>query len=107
MFRRYCWFRHFRRHGRFEPWKLVYSPKEGSGLASDGSNLGADTKEINVPTSPFFVLYGMINGRQCKVLKNDGWNTNILSRDFVKKNRKILKLTNQDTEIEHYIGELK
>lgn len=47
------------------------------------------------------VLYGIINGRQCKILKDDGCNTNIISTDFVKRNGKILKIINNKLSIEH------
>lgn len=47
------------------------------------------------------VLYGMINGRQCKILKDDGCNTNIISTDFVKRDGKLFKIIETNISIEH------
>lgn len=43
----------------------------------------------------------MINGRQCKILKHDGCNKNIISTDFVIRNRKYLKILDKNLQINH------
>lgn len=52
------------------------------------------------PMSSSFVLYGIVNGRQSKFLKNDDCNTNITSGDFVEKN-KYNNIINKKLDIEH------
>lgn len=43
----------------------------------------------------------MINGRQCTILKDDGCNTNIISTDFARRNKKYLNIIEHELEIEH------
>lgn len=61
---------------------------------------GGSMSRVDVPTAPLIVLYGLINGRQCKILKDDGCNTNVISSEFIKRN-KYFNLLNQKLNIEH------
>lgn len=58
-------------------------------------------KSQEVPTTSLFVLYGMINGRQCKIRKDGGCNTNIISTEFVNRNRNYMKIFNKKLQIDH------
>lgn len=43
----------------------------------------------------------MLNGTELTVLKDDGCNTNVLSHEFVEKNRSRLNIINSNTSINH------
>lgn len=51
--------------------------------------------------APLLFLCGIVNDSQFKVLKDDGCNTNILSSEFVKRNRKLLNVSKTFLNIEH------
>lgn len=87
---------------RFRPGKLTDPPKRNQKTTPDESESRVDSKYSHeVPTSSLFVLYGMVNGRQCKILKDDGWNTNIISVDFVSRNKKLFKIMEKSLQIDH------
>lgn len=75
-------------------------PRRKDILAPEGS-IGVRSERRKVPIHPLFVLYDMIHGQQCKILKDDGYNTNIVSRDFIRRNEKYFKIINQKPSIEH------
>ena len=54
-----------------------------------------------VPTEPLIVLKGTINGRRATMLKDDGCNTNIVSKEFLMKSRSLFKIVKTDTSIHH------
>lgn len=55
----------------------------------------------DLPIDELFVLPGMMAGKQVTVLKDDGCNTNILSTDFVRRNRHLLQTAKRNTVIKH------
>lgn len=79
--------------------KLNDPPKAELPLTPDGSKDRVESP--SVPTSPLLVLYGNIYSLQCKILKDDGCNTNIISADFIKKNRKYFTKINKALPIKN------
>lgn len=80
--------------------KINDHPKDCHSFARRGSCTRYQTEEMDNPMSSSFVLYGIVNGRQSKFLKNDDCNTNITSGDFVEKN-KYNNIINKKLDIEH------
>lgn len=75
-------------------------PRREDILVPEGS-VGLPPECHKVPTHPLFVLSGMITGQQCKSLKRDGCNTNIISKDFIAMNEKYSKTIDQSLSIKH------
>lgn len=73
-------------------------------LSREGSKLRVDinnTRYSRVPTKPLITFDGTIGGKKITVLKDDGCNTNVLSKDFVQKHRDLLNIRREDTIISH------
>ena len=58
------------------------------------------TKEI-VPVKELMILDGSLNGKRVRVLKDDGCNTNVVSRDFFEINKGKLKWKKCEVEVRH------
>lgn len=58
-----------------------------------------DDKEV--PIKPLIVLEGTINGKNVRMLKDDGCNTNLVSKEFLKRNRRLFKVISTITSIQH------
>lgn len=43
----------------------------------------------------------MTNGRHCKLSKDDGCNTKLISEDFIRKNENSFKVVHQEFSIKH------
>ena len=57
--------------------------------------------ESSIPVKPLIVLDGTLNGRRARILKDDGCNTNVISKSFVKKNRRVFKIFKKRFEVCH------
>lgn len=58
-----------------------------------------DQHKDAVPTSDQTVLKGLFMDSKVSVLKDDGINTNAVSKDFVKRHRRLLQLKSTDVII--------
>ena len=67
--------------------------------AQFNSQYTRESKEV--PTKPLIVLEGTLNGREAKILKDDGCNTNLVSKEFLAKNRNLFRIANTRTSIQH------
>lgn len=56
---------------------------------------------LEAPIEQLFALPGMMEDKEVTVLKDDGCNTNILSTDFVRRNRHLLQITKRKTIIKY------
>lgn len=54
-----------------------------------------------VPIKPLIKLKGVPHGKQLAVLKDDGCNTNVISKSFVEANRHLLTLRHEPSLISH------
>lgn len=54
-----------------------------------------------IPMDDLIVLEGFLDGKRVRVLKDDGCNTNVVSREFFNKNRKNFKWKNCNVEVSH------
>ena len=54
-----------------------------------------------IPVEDLIVLDGLLEGKKVSVLKDDGCNTNVVSRDFFEKNRGLFKWKECDVEVRH------
>lgn len=79
--------------------RLTDLPKEELRFAQDVSEDRA--RSPSIPTSPLFVFYCMVNGCTCEILKEDGFNMNIISTHSVKRNGNYFEIINQKICIEH------
>lgn len=67
-------------------------------------NKRRETSEIidkNLPLVNLIVLRGMLAGQQVRVLKDDGCNTNVISKEFFAKNANLLTVSRTNTCISH------
>lgn len=53
------------------------------------------------PISPLTVLQGILGGEEVNILKDDGCNTNVISRDFANKHRANLDIRECKLSISH------
>lgn len=56
---------------------------------------------VPIPVDPLIVLDGKINGVKVRVLKDDGCNTNVVSKRLVKKFRHCFKVVDDDVLVQH------
>ncbi len=54
-----------------------------------------------IPMDDLIVLEGLLDGEKVNVLKDDGCNTNVVSREFFNENRKFFKWKNCNVEVCH------
>jgi hypothetical protein len=54
-----------------------------------------------IPIEPLFVLDGMLNGKPVRILKDDGCNTNVVSRKFVERNAEAFKMKSRNVMVNH------
>ncbi len=47
------------------------------------------------------VLEGSLNGKRVRVLKDDGCNTNVVSREFLKNNSELFEVFQRHVELMH------
>ncbi len=55
----------------------------------------------SVPLETLMVLEGSLNGKRVRVLKNDGFNTNIVSREFLKNKSELVEVVKRPVEVMH------
>lgn len=76
-------------------------------LSQEGSRTRVDinhnqvTKKERIPVKPLITLCGTLAGQQLTILKDDGCNTNVLSKTFVNKNRHLLNIQKEQSVISH------
>jgi hypothetical protein len=58
-------------------------------------------RDDNIPIEPLFVLDGMFNGKPVRILKDDGCNTNVVSRKFVERNAEAFKMKSRNVMVNH------
>ena len=58
-------------------------------------------KAVPIPVDPLIVLDGELNGVKVRVLKDDGCNTNVVSKILVKKFRHCFKVVEDDVLVQH------
>lgn len=79
-------------------------PKIDTNHASSGFTIdkGSDSDKKNeIPIEELITMYGMIEGQQVSVLKDDGCNTNVISSSFVKRYLHLLNLKKASFVINH------
>lgn len=54
-----------------------------------------------IPVEPLIVMYGALQGKSVKVLKDDGCNTNVVSRQFVQNNRSLFEIVDKKVQVNH------
>lgn len=59
----------------------------------------------DVPCAPLLVFQGTFQGNYAKILKDDGCNTNVVSRDFIEQHRNNLRLSPKLMNITHSKGD--
>ena len=60
-----------------------------------------DSNDDEVPVEELMIIDGNLEGKNVKVLKDDGCNTNVVSKAFFNKNRKLFKWRRDDIEVWH------
>ena len=62
-----------------------------------------NTRGTDIPVEPLLVLNGTLNGFKVKVLKDDGCNTNVVGKDFLKsqKGRNLFQIREEKVIVEH------
>lgn len=80
--------------------KRVCSPNVETNMTSTTPSDSRDTEDI-VPVEELIVLNGALDGRKVKVLKDDGCNTNVVSRNFFEKNKSSFKWKRCNVEVRH------
>ena len=60
-----------------------------------------DSNDDEVPVEELMVIDGTLEGKNVKILKDDGWNTNVLSKAFFNKNHKLFKWRRDDIVVWH------
>ena len=65
--------------------------------------VGARRKKFDngVPISDLLVLDGFLEGKNVRILKDDGCNTNVMSYEFFNRYKKILRWKNCEVEVRH------
>ena len=65
--------------------------------------MGNEKAKVNdrVPMSELLLLDGFLDEKRVRVLKDDGCNTNVMSYEFFKKNKNILRWENCKVEVRH------
>lgn len=73
---------------------------DGSELSSSGEDT-QDNEEHKVPIDKLITMPGTLNGRQVTVLKDDGCNTNVISRSFANRFRPFLDIRKSHYVVSH------
>jgi hydrogenase-4 membrane subunit HyfE len=58
-------------------------------------------RDDSIPIKPLLVLRGKFNGIPVKILKDDGCNTNVVSRAFVMKHENLFNVVNKKMIVNH------
>jgi hypothetical protein len=58
-------------------------------------------RDDSIPIKPLLVLRGKFNGIPVKMLKDDGCNTNVVSRAFVKNHENLFNVVNKKMIMNH------
>lgn len=61
----------------------------------------ATTDDEEVPIADLITLFGTVAGQQVTILKDDGCNTNVISRTFVNRNRHLFNIEKTSVTIHH------
>lgn len=61
----------------------------------------ATEDDEKVPIADLITLFGTVAGQQVTVLKDDGCNTNVISRTFVNRNRHLFNIKKTSVTIHH------
>ncbi len=62
---------------------------------------GKDVHNGSLPLETLMVVEGSLNGKPIRVLKDDGCNTNAVSREFLKFNSELFKVVQRPVEVMH------
>ena len=82
----------------------VKSMTNGNDIASNSivrDRVDNTHKAVPIPVDPLIVLDGKRNGVNLRVLKDDGCNTNVVSKGFVKKFQHCLKVVDDNIMVQH------
>ena len=79
--------------------------KSLSANAETNTTIRAKSEDIPIegpiPMNDLMVLDGSLEGKRVRVLKDDGCNTNVVSREFFRKNRGLFNYDKCDVEVKH------
>ena len=82
-----------------------HSGNEGYPNSEDNTTTPQVCKKVAfddpIPVEDLIILDGLLEGKKVSVLKDDGCNTNVVSRDFFEKNRGLFKWRERDVEARH------
>jgi hypothetical protein len=56
---------------------------------------------VVTPIEPLFIMNGTLNGKNVRILKDDGCNTNVVSRKFVQSNAEAFKTMCRNVTVTH------
>lgn len=91
----------FRFGKRIDPSTPPFQSNTQSGEGSIRDNDSDTYTAIEAPVDERITLIGFIAGRQVVVLKDDGSNTNVISKSFVDANRDLLYVLPSPANINH------
>ena len=80
---------------------LVTNKEKKSSDVTISTNSQCIHKSDPIPVDDLFVLKGKLNGLDVQVLKDDGCNTNLVSKKFVEKNRNCFNIKKKKIPIHH------
>jgi hypothetical protein len=58
-------------------------------------------RDDSIPIKPLFVMNGTLNDRNVLILKDDGCNTNVVSKKFVQNNSEAFKTVRRNFTVNH------
>jgi Aspartyl protease len=70
-------------------------------ISSCESNEIIDGRDESIPISPLIIFKGTFNGIPVKILKDDGCNTNVVSKAFVKNHKALFQVVNKKMSVNH------
>lgn len=72
-----------------------------SDVNKNDSNKTDGCRGDSIPIEPLFVMNGTFNGMPVRILKDDGCNTNVVSRKFVQRNAEAFKTIRRNVKVNH------
>jgi hypothetical protein len=70
-------------------------------VESHDSNKSDGCRDDRIPIEPLFVMNETRNGMPVCKLKDDGCNTNVVSRKFVERNAETFKMKSRKVTVNH------